>query len=128
MKNTKKLYRAGSVIYDSNGNNGINVSWYNADIKTYPVKYEDIIKDYEEMPSKIKMAAIRYVDEFFTFDQLKLLEQFIKEEFAMELNFEEHHLPVKAIEIDKDNDEVLNLSFGETEEMGGINWNSSDQI
>ena len=76
MKEFKKLNRASSIVYDSNGNNGISVTWYNSDIKIYPVNYEDIIKDYAGMCSDIKMHAIKYVDEFFTSDQIKLLSHY----------------------------------------------------
>jgi len=119
MKEIKKLYRASSVVYDSNGNNGIVVYWYNADIKIYPVNYEDIIKDYAGMCSDTKMHAIKYVDEFFTSDQIKLLSQFIKEEFGTELMVEEHNLPVVAKGIDKDNDEVVYSGLSDAEGMEG---------
>ena len=121
MKEIKKLYRAGSVVYDSNGKNGIRVIWYYAENRVYPVKYENIIKDYKKMPSREKMAAIRYVDEFFTYDQIKLLKEFIKKEFGTELTVEEHCFPIIAQEIDKDGDEVINLAFGEFEAGGRIN-------
>ena len=119
MKEFKKLYRASSVVYDSNGNNGISVSWYNADIKIYPVNYEDIIKDYAGMSSEIKMHAIKYVDEFFTSGQIKLLSQFVKKELGVELKVEEHNLPVVAQGIDKDNDEVVYAGFSEVEGKEG---------
>jgi len=115
MKEIKKLYRVYSVVYDSNGNNGIVVAWYNGDIKIYPVKYEDIIKDYAGMCSKIKMHAIKYVDEFFTSDQIGLLKQFVEKEFGEELLVEEHNLPIKAQKIN----EVINLGFGEAEGKEG---------
>jgi len=96
-------------------------TWYNADIKIYDVNYEDIIKDFTKMSHKEKMAAIKYVDEFFTFEQIILLGQFVKEEFGTKLMVEEHNFPIEAQEIDKDNDEVLNLGFGEVEGMEGTN-------
>ena len=120
MKEIKKLYRTSSVVYDSNGNNGIGVAWYNADIKIYPVKYEDIIKDYAEMLPEIKMHAIKYVDEFFTSDQIKLLGQFVKKELGADLVVEEHQLPVVAKGIDKDNDEVVYSGHSEVEGKEGV--------
>jgi len=73
------------------------------------------------MPSEEKMAAIKYVDEFFTFDQIILLGQFVKEEFGTKLQVEEFNLPIEAQEIDEDNDEVINLGFGEIEGREGTN-------
>jgi len=121
MKESKKLYRAGSVINGTNGNDGILVAWYNADIKIYPVNYEDIIKDYTMMPSEEKMAAIKYVDEFFTSDQIELLGKFVKEEFGADLIIYECHLPIEAQGIDEYNEKFIFLGLNEGEGMEGIN-------
>jgi hypothetical protein len=128
MKDIKKLYRAGSVVYGSNGNDGISVTWYNADNKMFPLNYEDIIKNYSAMPLKEKMAAARYVNEFFTSDQIELLRQFVKKEFGAEVVVEEHLLPIEAQGIDKDNDEVLFLGFGEVEGLEGNNIIQLDKL
>ena len=75
MQKIKKLYRGYSVVDNSNGNDDITAVWYNADIKMNAVNYEDIIKNFSKMSSKEKMAAIKYVDEFFTSDQIELLRE-----------------------------------------------------
>jgi len=121
MKGIKKLYRGYSVVDNSNGNDGIGVTWYNADIKMSAVNYEDIIKDYTRMPSEEKMTAIKYVDEFFTSDQIELLGKFVKEEFGTKLLVEEFNFPIEVQEINGDNDEVINLGFSEVEGREGVN-------
>ncbi len=121
MQEIKKLYRAASDVYGSNGNDGTRVTWYNSDIKIYPVNYEDIIKDYTMMPSEEKMAAIKYVDEFFTSDQIELLGQFVKEEFGADLIIYECHLPIEAQGIDENNEKFIYLGLDEGEDMEGVN-------
>jgi len=120
MQEIKKLYRAGSLFANSNGNDGIWVEWYNADIKISAVNYEDIIKDFSKMPSKVKMVAIKCVDEFFTYDQIELLGKFVKEELGTELMFEEFPLPIATHSMIEDYVEVI-LGFGEIEDMEGNN-------
>ena len=56
--------------------------------------YKDLIKGYTKMLTKEKRMAERFIDEFFTSNQIIFLNQFLKEKMGTELMVEEYSFPI----------------------------------
>lgn len=92
MKEIKKLYRAYSVVNYLDGNPFM--TWYNAENKTFSKNYGGLIKGYTKMSIKEKRMAERFVNEFFTCNQIIFLNQFLKYKMGTEVMVEEYSFPI----------------------------------
>jgi len=119
MQEIKKLYSAFSVR--NIDNEYTQVDWYNADFKISSVDYEEIISGYNGMTPEEKRWAECVVDEFFTFDEIKLLEQFFTEKVGIKLNVVEHTFPIILYSMDDFGEISRRSSKRESEDLKGTN-------
>jgi hypothetical protein len=112
MQEIKKLYRAYSVVNYLDDNPFM--IWYNADNKMSVEDYKDIIKDYTKMAPEKKRMAERFVNEFFTLNQIIFLNQFLKDKLGTELMVEECSFPINLQNMDNCISDVENAPETET--------------
>ena len=78
MSKIDKLY-----LVDSN-DGGTVYHWFYTDKKRDNINYDEVIEGYSDMNPKEREEAEEYVNQFFTFDELKPLTHFLNAEFGIE--------------------------------------------
>lgn len=122
----ERKYKTLQSIFSNNHLDGNPfMIWYNAENKMSSEYYKDLIKSYAKMSIKEKRMAERFVNEFFTCNQIIFLNQFLKYKTGTELMVEECSFPINF----QSKDEGIPNCISDAEnspETWTINLNESD--
>ncbi|MCK8601055.1 hypothetical protein [Desulfoferrobacter suflitae] len=84
------LTRAEKVYHD------VKFNWYCLERSVPTAPYENLIADYHKLEEKQANALRREIDHYFTSDEIKSLEAYLRERYGLGLQTEEVMLPVKV--------------------------------
>ena len=94
-----KLYTATSDLENIEDGEEMRVEWYKVNTRWEGIDYGQLIENYHLFNENVKSMAEEFVNEFFTSEELLLLELFIKKLGKGDIIMDERSTPIRYIDI-----------------------------